>query len=689
MIAPTENREYAQPTFCQIQGIGVVVMVMESMTAGTPQAVRSSVAPPDANILEQLEHRIELEATIAGVSTRFVNVDPADTDAQIEIALERVGRLLGCDRALMYTFTEDRSAARLMHDWSVDAKADPDLAVSEIRRAEFPEVLDYFLSRKRLNAPTPDTLPAGFAGLNELPGVAGVRSRISVPVVLGNAVIGILCFHSLHIERHWPDEDLRMLGLLGEIVGSACARAETEIALRKAKEMAESANRAKNEFLANMSHELRTPLNGILGYAQLLRRRSGADVESLAVIERCGEHLLTLITDVLDLAKIETGQLVLDRAAVRLDELIQEVISFTRVRAEQAGLTFTYRTEGRIPEMILADARKIRQLLLNLLGNAVKFTTRGEVALTLTVTHETAGVCCLRFDVADTGCGISLQDQLRIFEPFQQIRSGNEGAEGSGLGLSISRRLAEAMGGSLRVVSRVGSGSTFTAEIEVLELTGDPRPMQQTEPELVGYRGPRLTALVVDDNTDNRNVLRSMLELIGFDVRVASNGREACREVKETGLDLIFLDLIMPDENGFDVIERMRRIYPRSLPPVIAVSADAFMATRTRVERAGFSDFLTKPLRIGQVHQTLRSVVPVEWIERTAIGEAPVESRSLGVLPMDLAADVRHLASMGDITSLYEIVSKVRVVDAGAAQALQGLINQYDFDAIVAAIENR
>lgn len=644
-----------------------------------------------ADHARELQHRIELEALIASVSTRFVSVPPEALAAELEWALGQVGRFIGSDRALMYRFTSDGSAAHLIHDWICDPDHPPGARLGEFRREDVPEVLDHFLAKRCINSPRPETLPPGFAILNELPGAERVQSRIAVPIVSSADSVGILCFHSIVVERQWPPEDLRLLGLLGEIVGSALARAEIERALKHAKDAAEAANRAKSEFLASMSHELRTPLNGILGYAQLLRRRHGPDHEddqALAAIERCGEHLLTLINDVLDLAKIEAGRIEVETSTVALGELLREVSDVARVRASQQQLAFELRTEGDLPGHIFADARRLRQLLLNLLSNAVKFTSQGSVTLRVSAAPAGSEGCTLTFEVEDTGVGIATEDLERIFEPFRQAGQPGRKTEGTGLGLSISRKLAELMGGSLRVASRPGRGSLFTAHIPVRSSGTLARETRSRRPKIAGYRGPRRSVLIVDDTADNRSVLRAFLESLGFEVREASDGVQAVEAVRRSRPDFLFMDLVMPAMDGYEATRAIRALPGGASLPIVAVSADAFATTRERSAAAGSDDFITKPIHLDEIPDVIARRLPLEWVtDRGANGhEATRPSALPGTTPShELARELLHLARMGDVGMLSRRVDELRDADEGSrelADSITAHLRRYDVKAV-------
>jgi signal transduction histidine kinase/ActR/RegA family two-component response regulator len=380
--------------------------------------------------------------------------------------------------------------------------------------------------------------------------------------------------------------------------------AQTVQHLAVMRDQAAEASRAKSAFLANMSHELRTPLNGILGYAQILqweqtltpKQRNG-----LATIEHSGQHLLTLIDDILDLSKIEAGKLELRPAPLDLAPFLQGIVDIVRVRAEQKKLHFVFEA-GELRDTVVADAKQLRQVLLNLLGNAVKFTDAGEVSLRVdAASADGAAKVRLRFAVQDSGLGISSDDLKALFQPFQQVGDADRQRGGTGLGLVISRELVRAMGGDITVDSEPGRGSCFRFELELARVEPHATPPDPGERVVTGYDGVRKKVLVVDDVAENRSLLIDMLRPLGFLVFEAQDGREGLERAQAIGPDVILMDNVMPVMNGLEATRRLREIPALKDVPVLTISASATQDDRDQARAAGATDFVTKPFRAAQL----------------------------------------------------------------------------------------
>jgi PAS domain S-box-containing protein len=406
----------------------------------------------------------------------------------------------------------------------------------------------------------------------------------------------------------WIAEDRSAFKLADE----ALQRANAELVI--AKERAEVANRAKSEFLAKMSHELRTPLNAVLGYAQILQRAELPRERVLAglnIIEQSGQHLLTLINDILDLARVEAGKVELAATELHLSTFLRDVTDIVRVRAEQKRLLFRFDVSPELPEVVRADENRLRQVLLNLLSNAVKFTDHGEVCLT--VRSAAAGAeRLLRFAVSDTGIGIAADDMPRLFQPFEQVGDVQRRAGGTGLGLAISRELVRAMGGDITVASELGRGTRFAFELRVpvLNVQALAAPRRRT---VTGYLGPRRKLLVVDDVAQNRAMLIDFLAPLDFAVSEAVDASAGLEMAQRLKPDLILMDNVMPGMSGLEATRRLRELPGVGQVPIIAVSASAAQADRERSLAAGASAFMHKPIDFDELLGHMSALLGLAW----------------------------------------------------------------------------
>ncbi|RFP57819.1 MAG: response regulator [Limnothrix sp. CACIAM 69d] len=403
--------------------------------------------------------------------------------------------------------------------------------------------------------------------------------------------------------------------------------AERTAELEAAKIAADAANHAKSEFLANMSHELRTPLNGILGYAQILARSKALtdkDLHSIDVIYQCGSHLLTLIEDILDLAKIEARKLELDPKPVHLETFLQGVIEICRVRADQKNIEFYYQPDPNLPTGILVDEKRLRQVLINLIGNAIKFTDHGSVTFMINrvvsgSSHQsqldliTQDHCCLEFKIIDTGIGIAPKDIQKLFRSFEQVGESGRKTAGTGLGLAISQKIVSLMGGMIQIKSQLGAGSQFFFQLNVPLATDWLQESVQSMGEVVGYQGLQRSILIVDDVSDNRAVLRNLLEPVGFLITEADQGQQALGALERQLPDLIITDLSMPVMDGFELIRQIRRHQQWASLKVIVSSASVSQLDRQMSLDVGGDDFLEKPVKADRLFSLLAQHLDVIW----------------------------------------------------------------------------
>ncbi|MFC0400071.1 hybrid sensor histidine kinase/response regulator [Paraburkholderia rhizosphaerae] len=436
------------------------------------------------------------------------------------------------------------------------------------------------------------------------------------------------------------------------------AHQKTDAALKRATEAAKSANQAKSRYVTGLSHELRTPLNSILGYAHLLLQARDeippGRHHAIQTIQRSGEHLLALVDGLLDVARIEAGKLQLNVTQVRLPDFIAHLSAMLRPQAAEKALAFDVQTIGRLPRIVRTDEKCMRQILINLIGNAIRFTQDGAVTLRVSHAWDT-----LTFEVADTGPGIAPADIERLFMPFERGYAAREHDHGTGLGLTICRLLTQALGGSLEVDSAPGRGTRFVVKLFAPEVHAvEDKPTAASG--LHGYRGARRTVLVVDDLPEQRAIVVQVLAPLGFTVVEAGSGPDALRWLGMHAADAIIMDISMPDMDGYETSQLIRDSQ-LSHAPIMLLSANAFADDRERAAAIGCDDYLVKPLQVSLLLEKLAGLLQIEWIvtQETVEAKATPQPQALApparlALPRALCATLEALLEMGYVQGIVE-----------------------------------
>lgn len=485
--------------------------------------------------------------------------------------------------------------------------------------------------------------------------------------------------------------------LLISILSEAMNRAKLKAI--KAQELAEQANKAKSIFLANMSHELRTPLNAILGFSRLMKNTpdvTETQSQNLDIILRSGEHLLNLINNILDIAKIESGRVLIEEKPVDLHHILHEILSLMYAQALEKNLVFTTDIPPELPHCVITDSAKLRQVLLNLTGNALKFTAHGSVQLRVKYLETTAAnTIKLRFEIQDTGLGISAADQPRLFQPFVQLSTQGITEIGTGLGLAICKQYIELMAGKIGVHSTLGEGSVFYFELTLKScpLLAETTVVNPHHARIIGLAdGKHYRILIAEDQADNRLLLHRLLEPLGFELLDASNGKEAVDYCLQWRPQLIFMDIRMPMMNGLEATKLIKANNPAI--KIVALTAHALEEECLQILTAGCDDFIRKPFQNDEIFHSLETLLAVRFryeadnsVSHQSDADCTLVLADLTKIPAPLLNELRSAAILLDNNQCFTIIERIDALDNNLGSALYNMVKNLHYKKLLAILD--
>jgi CheY-like chemotaxis protein/nitrogen-specific signal transduction histidine kinase len=492
---------------------------------------------------------------------------------------------------------------------------------------------------------------------------------------------------SVELEKNkYEDEVGDMIGSVKIFKENTEKLIQSEQQIKLAMKEATSANKAKSIFLARMSHELRTPLNAILGFANLLKKSQNINEQekkNLDVIKRSGNHLLNIINEILELSKIEAGKIELVPKTFEFHELIKDIESMFAFRCESKGLKFNLNVDLNVPNVIKADEQRLKQILINLLGNSLKFTKQGDISLNI---YEQNGK--LFFEVKDSGIGIAKEDLIKIFKPFEQIKKDDYNQHGTGLGLSITKELISLMGGSIYVKSFLDIGSEFYFSIDYEKSVKSKLEEKSYLKDIIGIseQNGDKTILVVDDIKENRDLVVQILAQYGFKTYEASSGKEAIDVFKTHGIDLIFMDILMSGLDGLETTKIIRKDLNKNDVPIIAISANVFEEDKQKAYESGANDFLAKPVDEKELIQILQKYLDVELKF-----EKPKETNDKKLfenVSKEFFEKLMYNSLQMDNNSIEELL-KSKELDKQSKKHIEELLENFDYQQILKLCEKR
>ncbi len=577
----------------------------------------------------ELRSLSEMQRIIMSTASKYINININDIDSAVSKSLEEIGRFVEADRAYIFSYDWDKGIACNTHEWCAPGISPEIDNLKEVPVEYMTEWITAHKDGRPINIRDVFALPEDDTVRQTLE-PQGVKSLMAIPIFEGDNCYGFVGFDSVRKHHVYTDKEESLLFVLAKIFANLNKKVELENRLIQEKENANAANRAKTEFLANISHEIRTPMNSILGFSEVMLNTSSDPKQKsyLKTILESGRTLLSLINDILDLSKIEAGRLEISPEFADIRAIAEEIKQLFVHKIEEKGIEFIIEFDSSFPRTIVIDEMRLRQILLNIVGNAIKFTEKGSVSIIVKLIEDRGGIIDFEIDIVDTGIGIAKENRDLIFDSFSQL-SGIDQKKygGTGLGLAISKRLCELMGGEISLDSEIGKGSRFTIvfnDIKYSDIQIEQDSSFVWDENIIKFKGSKI--LIVDDIPHNRQLVHTFLERYNLELIDAENGETSVEITKNSKPDLIFMDIRMPGMNGYEATEIIKKIPEISHIPVVALTASTMKSEIARINNL-FDGYLRKPVQKRTLVNELLKFLPYIAEKDDAVIEDSVKER--------------------------------------------------------------